>query len=233
MPYAIVTGATQGIGKAIAEKFLSQGFSVAICARTLNDLHAVESDWKQRFPSAEIIAHRADLSVKQDVLSFARQVLERFPVIDVVVNNAGLYFPGTLIGEPEGHMETLMNVNFFSAYHLTRQVVPAMQKKHSGHIFNICSVAALKAYPNGGAYSITKYALLGFSDNLRLELMPDIKVTAVCPGATMSRSWEGAGIPDERMMAAGDVAEMVWSAYNLSAGANVETIVMRPVKGDI
>ena len=216
MPYAIVTGATQGIGKAIAEKFLSQGFSVAICARTLNDLHAVESDWKQRFTSAEIIAHRADLSVKQDVLSFARQVLERFPVIDVVVNNAGLYFPGTLIGEPEGHMETLMNVNFFS-----------------GHIFNICSVAALKAYPNGGAYSITKYALLGFSDNLRLELMPDIKVTAVCPGATMSRSWEGAGIPDERMMAAGDVAEMVWSAYNLSAGANVETIVMRPVKGDI
>jgi short-subunit dehydrogenase len=233
MPYAIVTGATQGIGKAIAEKFLSQGFSVAICARTLKDLHTVESDWKARFPAAEIIAHRADLSVKQDVLSFARQVLERFPVIDVLVNNAGLYFPGTLTGEPEGHMEALMNVNFFSAYHLTRQVVPTMQKKQKGHIFNICSVAALKAYPNGGAYSITKYALLGFSDNLRLELMPDIKVTAICPGATMSRSWEGAGIPGDRMMAAEDVAEMAWSAYNLSAGANVETIVMRPAKGDI
>lgn len=234
MPYAIVTGATQGIGKAIAEKLLSHGFSVAICARSHNDLHAVENDWKNRFPTAEIIAHRADLSVKQDVLSFARQVLERFPVIDVLVNNAGLYFPGTLAGEPEGHMETLMNVNFFSAYHLTRQVLPAMQKHKSGHIFNICSVASLKAYPNGGAYSITKYALLGFSDNLRLELMPDnIKVTAICPGATMSRSWEGAGIPAERMMEANDVAEMAWSAYNLSAAANVETIVMRPVKGDI
>src|ERR1044071_5755241 len=105
MPYAIITGATQGMGKAIAEKLLSQGFSVAICARSHNDLHAVESEWRQRFPSAQVIAHRADLTVKQDILSFARQVLEHFPVIDVLVNNAGTYFPGTLMGEPEGHLE--------------------------------------------------------------------------------------------------------------------------------
>jgi NADP-dependent 3-hydroxy acid dehydrogenase YdfG len=234
MPYAIITGATQGIGKAIAEKLLQHGFSIAVCARSHTDLHKVEAEWKEKYPRAEIIAHRADLSIKQDVLSFARQVLERFPVIDVLVNNAGLYFPGQLATEAEGHMETLMNVNFYSAYHLTRQVLPTMKQKRSGHIFNICSVASLKAYPNGGAYSITKYALLGFSDNLRYELIPDnIKVTAISPGATHSRSWEGADIPEDRIMRASDIAEMVWCAYNLSHAANVEHIVMRPQQGDM
>lgn len=234
MPYAIVTGATQGIGKAVAEKLLEQGFSLAVCARSHTDLHKVENEWKEKHPAVEIIAHRADLLIKQDVIAFARQVLERFPSIDILVNNAGLYFPGQLATEPEGHMETLMNVNFYSAYHLTRLVLPAMKAKRSGHIFNICSVASLKAYPNGGAYSITKYALLGFSDNLRHELMPDnIKVTAISPGATHSRSWEGARIPDGRIMEAADVANMVWSAYHLSQAANVEHIVMRPQQGDM
>lgn len=234
MPYAIVTGGSQGIGKAIAEKLLSQGFSVAICARNHTALHAAESEWKDRYPAAEIIAHRADLSQKQDVLAFARQVLERFSAIDVLVNNAGLYFPGKLADEADGHLETLMNTNLFSAYHLTRQVLPAMKQKGSGHIFNICSVASLRAYPNGGAYSISKYALLGFSDNLRYELMEDgIKVTSICPGATYSRSWEGSGVPKERIMEANDIAESLWGAYQLSPTANVDNIILRPLKGDI
>jgi short-subunit dehydrogenase len=98
----------------------------------------------------------------------------------------------------------------------------------------MCSVASLKSYLNGGAYSITKYALLGFSENLRAELMPfNIKVTAICPGATNSRSWAGSGIPAERIMEPGDVANMLWAAYTLSAQADVETIVMRPLKGDL
>lgn len=234
MPTAIITGATQGIGRAIAEIFLSNGFSVAICARSHHDLHAAESEWKNKYPAAEILAVRADLTVKQDVLSFARQALERFPSIDVLVNNAGTYFPGNLGDEPEGHLETLMNLNFYSAYHLTRQVLPAMKKKQSGHIFNLCSIASLRAYPNGGAYGISKYALLGFSENLRLELMADtIKVTAVCPGATYTRSWEGSGVEPQRMMEPADVAKMVWAAYGLSPGANVDTIVIRPLKGDL
>lgn len=234
MPYAIVTGATQGIGKAVAEKLMSEGFSVSVCARSRNDLHKVENEWKEKYPNVEIIACCADLAIKQDVLNFARQTLAHFPVIDVLVNNAGLYFPGQLSDEPEGHMETLMNVNFYSAYHLTRQIVPVMKEKKAGHIFNVCSVASLKAYPNGGAYSVTKYALLGFSDNLRQELIPHhIKVTAISPGATYSRSWQGANIPEGRIMQATDVAEMVWAAYKLSPAANVEHIVMRPQQGDL
>ncbi len=234
MPYAIVTGATQGIGKAIAEKLLDNGFSVAVCARSLTDLHKVENEWKEKYPAAQIIAHRADLAIKQDALNFVKQVLAHFDTIDVLVNNAGLYFPGKLADEPEGHLETLMNINLFSAYHITRQVLPRMKRNAGSHIFNMCSVASLRAYPNGGAYSITKYALLGFSDNLRYELMTEgIKVTSICPGATYSRSWEGSGIAQDRIMKVTDVADALWSAYSLSPSANVDNIILRPLQGDI
>jgi short-subunit dehydrogenase len=109
-----------------------------------------------------------------------------------------------------------------------------MKSRGQGHIFNMCSVASLKAYPNGGSYSISKYALLGFSENLREELKPfSIKVTSVCPGATYTPSWEGSGVEPGRIMEAADIAAMIWGAYSLSPQANVDTIVLRPVKGDI
>jgi short-subunit dehydrogenase len=234
MPYAVVTGATQGIGKAVAEKFLKQGFSVAICARSKDDLDKASSDWSSNFPSSEILTFQADLGKKEEVNAFAVAVLTRFPQVDVLVNNAGLFFPGTFADEPEGQLESLMAVNLYSAYHITRRLLPVMKKMRSGHIFNLCSVASLQAYANGGAYSITKYALLGFSDNLRHELMPDnIKVTALMPGATWSRSWASAALPEQRLMKASDVADMIWAAYSLSPQADVEHITMRPIDGDI
>jgi short-subunit dehydrogenase len=234
MPNAVITGATHGIGKAIAEKFLSEGFSVAVCARTEADLKMVKEEWSQSFPGAQVLVYTVDLSDGEQVQSFAKKVLEQFTDIDVLVNNAGLFFPGKLADEPEGHLETLMSVNLYSAYHLTRHLLPSMKEKKRGHIFNLCSVASLKAYENGGAYSITKYALLGFSENLRNELMEDnIKVSAIMPGATWSRSWSASGLPEERFIKAADVANMVWAAYSLSATADVETIVLRPLKGDI
>lgn len=234
MPNAIITGATQGIGKAIAEKLLSEGFSIAICARTEDDLTDRRTEWHQRYPEAAIHVFTADLSRKEEVKAFASFALARMEQIDILVNNAGLFFPGTLAEEPEGHLETLMSVNLYSAYHLTRSVLPSMKAAKKGHIFNLCSVASLRAYDNGGAYSITKYALNGFSENLRNELIPHrIRVTALMPGATWSRSWASAGIPEERFMKAEDVAAMIWAAYTISEHSVVESLVMRPLEGDI
>lgn len=234
MPNAIITGGTQGIGKAITEKLLANGFSVAICARTPSDLEAVRSHWENQYPAASIYTHTADLADKGQCITFGQLALQQLGTIDILVNNAGLFFPGKLADEPDGHLEQLMAVNVYSAYHLTRTVLPTMVRQQNGHIFNMCSVASLKAYPNGGAYSMTKYALQGFSDNLRYELMDhNIKVTALTPGATYSRSWQASGLPEERFMQVTDIADMIWAAYMLSPGAVVENIVMRPVKGDI
>ena len=127
-----------------------------------------------------------------------------------------------------------MAVNLYSAYHLTRLLLPDMKRAKQGHIFNLCSTASHKAYPNGGSYSITKFALLGFSKNLREEMKPfNIKVTSVSPGPTWTASWEGFDGPPDRLMEPEDVASMIWAAYQLSKQAVVEDIQMRPILGDI
>ena len=232
MKYAVVTGASQGIGQAIAGMLVSKGFSVAVCARSAEKLAAAVAAWKKQYPDAEIIAVIADLGSKEGTDSLAAAIKGAFPKVDLLVNNAGTYQPGNVSDEPYGQLERMMQVNLYSAYNLTRALLPMMGA--GGHIFNMCSVASLKAYPGGGSYSISKYALLGFTDNLREELRePGIKVTAICPGAVWSPSWEGSGVSPERIMEADDIAATIWSAYNLSPRAVTENIVLRPVKGDL
>jgi NADP-dependent 3-hydroxy acid dehydrogenase YdfG len=136
--------------------------------------------------------------------------------------------------EEDGTIEYLMETNVYSAYYLTRYLLPQMMKRKSGHIFNICSIAALKAYKYGGSYSITKYAMAGLSVNLRDEMREyGVKVTAVYPGAVYTASWEGSGIPAERMMTAEDIADMIYTSSSLSPQACVEEIVIRPQLGDL
>jgi short-subunit dehydrogenase len=234
MPTAVITGATKGIGKAIAEKLLQQGFDVAVCARSTNQLRDLHDQWERDYPACKVFMQNVDVKDKAQVKDFAKNILENFKKVDILVNNAGIYFPGNLATEPDEQLENLMATNLYSAYHLTRCLLPLMKQHQSGHIFNMCSVAALQAYPNGGAYSITKYALLGFSENLRYELRNDgIKVTAISPGATWSNSWSGSGVAPERIMKATDIADILWSTYSLSKQAVVEHIVLRPQLGDL
>ncbi len=109
-----------------------------------------------------------------------------------------------------------------------------MKAVKKGHIFNLCSTASHKAYPNGGSYSITKFALLGFSKNLREEMKPHgVKVTSISPGPVLTASWEGFDGPEDRLMEPADVASMLWAAYNLSPQAVIEDILMRPQLGDL
>jgi hypothetical protein len=98
----------------------------------------------------------------------------------------------------------------------------------------MCSIASFTAYKNGGSYAITKFALLGFSKSLREELKESgIRVTAVMPGATLTSSWEGVELPEERFMKPEDVAEVIFNAYFISERSVVEEIIIRPQLGDI
>ena len=236
---AIITGASKGIGKAIAEKLVSQGMNVAICARNENDLAATVNELKSINSNVQIFSQACDLSNTNEVKKFGNNVLAAFDTIHLLINNAGTFIPGDISNEAEGNLENLINLNLYSAYHLTRTILPSMMKNDNesgtrGHIINMSSVAALKAYTHGGAYSISKYALEGFSKNLREELKPHlIKVTSIQPGATMSDSWKGSGIADDRIMRAQDIADMVWAIYNLSPQAVVEDILLRPQLGDL
>jgi hypothetical protein len=109
-----------------------------------------------------------------------------------------------------------------------------MISQKCGHIFNMCSIASLHAYANGGSYSISKFAMLGFSKSLREELKPHgVKVTSLMPGATLTDSWAGVDLPESRFMKAEDIAQLIFDVYNLSASTVIEEVVLRPVLGDI
>ncbi len=230
---AIITGSSKGIGKAIALKFAEAGYNVCLCARNIEELKKTASEIQDSFSKIKVSYMQADLSKKEEVRSFGSWCLGQGDP-DILVNNAGTYLPGNAIDEPEGNLEMLMETNLYSAYHLTRALVPAMIKRRSGHIFNICSVAALHAYEGGGGYSISKFALNGFSQNLRHELMKDkIKVTAVFPGAVLTDSWRNFDNSDARIMEASDIADIIFAASQLSPQANVEEILLKPVLGDL
>lgn len=229
----VITGGTKGLGRAIAEHFASENFDVCVCARTESDLIEMQKAW-QIYENSTLLTYVADMSKKSEVWEFANFIGRHWKQIDVLVNNAGLFLPGTVSEEQEGTLQTLMETNLYSAYHLTRALLPMMLPAKTGHIFNMCSVASVMAYPNGGSYSITKFALLGFSKALREEMKPKgIKVTGIMPGATWSDSWQGVDQPSDRLMQASDIAKMIWACYNLSAAAVVEDIIIRPQLGDL
>lgn len=231
---AVVTGATKGLGRAIAEIFAQNGFDLCVCARTETDLDAMQEEWQTRFPGAVLHVFPADLGKKSEVAEFAGFVKKTWTRLDVLVNNAGIYLPGGVADEREGTLESLLEINLLSAYHLTRSLLPFMLPYRSGHIFNMCSIGSIIAYPNGGAYTISKFALLGFSKCLREEMKTKgIKVTAILPGATWSDSWRGADFPEKRLMDASDIAKAVWSCYNMSDSAVVEELIIRPQLGDL
>lgn len=229
----IVSGGTKGIGRAIIEKFASVGFDIFTCARNENDLaqlkKTIENDHGIR-----LYYTVADLSERSAQMAFARDILALNRPIEIVVNNAGYFEPGLITEEREGALEKMIETNVYSAYHLTRALVPTMKSAKNGHVFSICSVASLFAYPNGGSYSISKFALLGFSKVLREELKQfGIRVTAVMAGATYTASWEKSDLPAERFMKAQDVADAIFGAYSLSPQSVLEELIIRPQLGDI
>ena len=231
---AVITGASKGIGRAVAIKLASEGFNVAICARNAATLEQTAGEIRAHNPAIQVLAIPTDMGRKEDVLAFAGKVKTTFNTIDILVNNAGVFVPGALAEQEEDLLENMMAANVYSAYHLTRQLLPGMKAVRKGHIFNMCSTASYTSYPNGGAYSITKFALLGFSRNLREELKPhNVKVTSLSPGPTLTASWDGFDAPPRRMMEPEDVASLLWAAYTLSEQAVVEEVLMRPMLGDI
>ncbi|MBX9449438.1 MAG: SDR family oxidoreductase [Taibaiella sp.] len=230
----VITGGTKGIGRAIITYFAAQGWNITFCARSADEVQALADDLKRKYPRQSFKGTPVDCAVRSEVLSWSEQVLRELDAIDILVNNAGIYCPGEVSTEADGVLEAQLQVNLMSAYYLTRALLPVMIRRQSAHIFNMCSIASLAAYPGGGSYSISKYALLGFSDNLRLELKDKgIKVTAVLPGATYSDSWSGSGIDPERIMEAEDIAKLVYQCSMLSPQAVVERLVVRPQLGDL
>ncbi|MCS6823987.1 MAG: SDR family oxidoreductase [Cytophagaceae bacterium] len=234
MKTAVITGGTKGIGYALVNIFAAHGFHVITCSRNKEDLDVLDRTIRTSHPKATLYTMPADLSKKEDIIRFIAFIKNNCAGVDVLINNTGVYTPGQIHNEPDGVLEKMIETNVYSAYHLTRGLIGDMIQRKSGHIFNICSTASITPYVNGGSYCISKYALYGMTKVLREEMKPhNIRVTAVLPGATYTKSWEGTTLPEHRFMKADDVALAIWHTYHLPEGTVVEEILMRPQLGDI
>ncbi len=235
----IITGASKGIGKAIATAFAAEGATLFLCARNEVALYNTVAEIQTAYPTCTIKAKPVDLSVKEQAKSFGAWVLAGIAntpsgKIDILVNNAGNFVPGSTCQEEDGALEKMMDINLYSAYHLTRTLLPSMLEAKKALIVNMCSIASLSAYNNGGSYSISKFALMGYTKNLREELKTSlIKVMGVYPGAVMTDSWGDFDNSSQRIMEASDIANMILAASKLSAQAVVEDIILRPLLGDL
>ena len=235
---AIITGGSAGIGLETAKKFYINGFDVMLCARNQENLNRAKQELEQ-LPSTgdsqEVRAIQADFLKERDVDRFASEILASSETIDVLVHNAGIFLPGDLVGEQNLQaMRDMMEVNFFSAYHLNQLLLPKMIEQGHGHIILMSSIAGLAAYPAGSMYTISKFALTGFAKALRLETQDkNIRVSAIYPGATWTRSWSESGLDEERLMPAEDIAQLVFECHNTSSRSVVEDIIIRPQLGDI
>jgi len=230
---AVVTGASKGIGLSIAKRLAEAGFSLLIVGRDNTRL----SDAKSQLLSIgapEVYTFSGDLS-QSDIAKDCVQAIEKtWDSITLLVNNAGVFLPGTMMEEEDGQFETLMTTNMNSAYHITKGLWPLLKLSNRAHVFNMCSIASITAYAAGGSYSVAKFALLGFSKSLRLEGMPHgIRVTAILPGATLTDSWAGVDLPSSRFMKPEDVANTLFSAFLINENTVMEEVLLRPILGDV
>jgi short-subunit dehydrogenase len=179
---AVVTGGTDGIGKALVELLLMQGAKVATCARHQDKLYRLQS----AFPSYPLHAVLADVSNENDCRRFIESAIEIFGGIDILVNNAGVSMRALLKDTSADVIKKVMEINFFGSVYCTKFALASIIKR-KGSIIGVSSIAGYRGLPGRSGYSASKFALQGWLEAIRSELLDDdVHVMWVCPGFTAS-----------------------------------------------
>ena len=227
---ALITGGSKGIGLAIARCFAPMLSDLHVVARGMDELEKVRDELKR--PGLNIHLHAADLTLELETQILADAVKAATSQLDLLVSNAGVYLPGTLLGDTRSDLRYMMNLNVLSHYDLINALEDCFPP--GSYIFEMSSVAAKKLFLGKPGYSISKHAQGAMIDALRNEMRPrGVRVTSVMPGPTWSHSWEGAEFPKQRLLEACHVADLMFAAWQLPKEAVLEELVIRPFDGDI
>jgi 3-oxoacyl-[acyl-carrier protein] reductase len=227
---ALVTGATEGIGRATAFALGRAGYRIGVCARTAAKVDQVLGELKKE--GIEAAGAPADVSDPAQVASAVEQVTAAVGEIGVLFNNAGV-----LIARPFEELslddwDTTMATNVRSLFLMSRAVVPGMRRRREGTIVNVASLSGRHGFVGGSAYCASKHAVLGFSRALMLELRKEgIRVVAVCPGSVstgMMRDQPMLKTNPDRILQPEDVAGVILSAVRLPGRALVSELDIRP-----
>ena len=227
---ALVTGATEGIGRATAFAFGRAGYRVAVCARTASKVDALVEALRRDGITAA--GAPADVGNAAQVTAAVERLAGEVGEIEVLVNNAGV-----LIARPIGELtledwDATMSTNMRGLFLMTRAVLPAMRARKRGTIVNVASLAGRNGFAGGTAYAASKHGVLGFSRSLMLEVRKDgVRVVAVCPGSVATAMLQDQPMlpnnPD-RILRPEDVAETILHAVRLPERAMVSEVDVRP-----
>lgn len=230
MPTALVTGATEGIGRAIAFGLGRAGYKVGVCARTPSKLRTLLDALRATGITAD--GAPADVGLEADVATMVESVTGALGPVDVLINNAGV-----ALLKPFGELtldewDTTMATNLRSLFLVTRAVLPGMRQRKHGAIVNIASLAGRNGFVGGTAYTASKHAVLGFARSLMLEVRKDnVRVITICPGSVDTPMIQGQGMlsPDPaKILKPEDVADTVLAALALPERAMVSELDVRP-----
>ena len=186
---AIITGASMGLGAAIAERFLAAGASVMICARNATELESQRLRLAQSHPSARVRAHRADIAKVDQVESLFTAAVDAFGKLDILVNNAGVYGPmGSVETIPWAQWVEAIEINLLGAIYCCRKAVELFRPRGYGKIINLSGGGATSPLPGLSAYAASKAALVRFTETLALEVKDcGVDVNAIAPGTLNTR----------------------------------------------
>jgi NAD(P)-dependent dehydrogenase (short-subunit alcohol dehydrogenase family) len=229
---ALVTGATSGIGRAVALELARRGGSLLLSGRSTERLEEVAG--LARGLAAEATVHACDLAREEELRRLSQKVRAHAPGLDLLVHAAGVYRAGRVADVAAGDLDVLYAVNVRAPYVLTRELLPGLRLSH-GQVVFVNSTAVFGSEPGLAAYGLTKHALRALADHLRAEVSPDgIRVLSVYPGRTATpmqesiHAAEGKPWVPERLLRPEDVAAAVLDAVGLPRGAEVTDLRIRP-----
>ena len=237
MKTALITGATSGIGKAIAQNFASNGLRLVICGRREQKLEELKNELEHL---TEVHTLSFDVRIAEEVAKALKSLPENFREIEVLVNNAGNAhgLEAVSVGSFDD-WDAMMDGNVKGLLYVSRLLLPAMKERNAGHVVNISSVAALQTYANGTVYCASKRAVDAISEGMRLELTEfGIKVTNIRPGAVETEFSEVRFKGDKERAAtvyagyqplrAEDIADAVFYTINAPAHVMIADMTIYP-----
>ena len=226
---ALVTGASRGIGLAVAQRLVTMGASVCLCARDAKKLKDVEE--KVQRISSKSLAIPADVSRASDVATLVRKTEQALGTIEILVNNAGTGYFGPTHEAAEEMWDTVIDTNLKSVFLVSKAVAPGMIGLRGGHIINIASIAGKSAFSGGGIYCASKWGLLGLTQCMAEDLRPHgIRVSAICPGSVNTEFSPHAGKDPRKMLQPDDVAHAVEMIVTQEPQSFMSEIVLRPTQ---
>ena len=227
---ALVTGATEGIGRAIAFALGRAGYRVGVCARTPSRLRDLLEELSQTGITAA--GHPADVGLASDVEGMAEKVTATLGPVDVLVNNAGVALLKPFDQLTLADWDTTMATNLRSMFLVTRAVLPGMRARKRGAIVNIASLAGRNGFAGGTAYCASKHAVLGFGRALMMEVRKDnVRVITICPGTVDTPLIHNQDVLTPNLAAVlkpEDVAATVLNALALPERALISELDLRP-----